>query len=145
MRISDWSSDVCSSDLGRAIFLDIADHGTLGLIQPNGLGYVVGHSADLHTDPATGNLAVLLELLDHTHGFIDRDGQRNTHEAAALRNDLGIHPDYLPGQIDQRTARVAGIYGSVCLDERQVVARSEERRVGKGSVGTCRFRWTADH
>src|SRR3546814_20984692 len=87
MRISDWSSDVCSSDLGRAIFLDIADHGTLGLIQPNGLGYVVGHSADLHTDQATGNLAVLLELLDHTHGFIDRDGQRNTHEAAALRHD----------------------------------------------------------
>src|SRR3546814_10878107 len=30
MRISDWSSDVCSSDLNRRTFLTLAGFGTLG-------------------------------------------------------------------------------------------------------------------
>src|SRR5690606_32523738 len=99
--------------VGWTVFFDIADHGTLGFSKPDSLGNVIGHRADLYANPATGNLAVLLELLDHTHGFINRNGQRNPHEATALRNDLGIDTNHLSSQIDQRTTRVTGIDGYV--------------------------------
>src|SRR3546814_16118374 len=83
MRISDWSSDVCSSDLGGA----------------GGGGHALG---GVH--PAA-------------RGRADRDrrGARRQLQAA------GRHP--LP------RARL----------------RSEERRVGKECVSTCRSRWSPSH
>src|SRR3546814_12744416 len=35
--------------------------------------------------------------------------------------------------------------GDVAPADRQVVGRSEERRVGKECVSTCRSRWSPDH
>src|SRR3546814_5721378 len=87
MRISDWSSDVCSSDLD-------------GLHRD---GKVVGHPA-MRRQPGAVR-------------------QR------ALRNRTG------------NLRRQREIDGTAEL----VRIRSEERRVGKEWVSTCRYRWSADH
>src|SRR3546814_17216302 len=102
MRISDWSSDVCSSDLsGRG-----ANHSFTIEPQPwselddlakatNATPFMVVHSA----------LAVLLARLSAT-------------------TDIAIG------------APLAG---------RGEAERSEERRVGKECVSTCRYRWSPEH
>src|SRR3546814_5072069 len=87
MRISDWSSDVCSSDL-------LAD---------------VLRRAHLEDGIAWSRIAVLV-----------RSG-RNT--IPALRRSLGA----------------AGVPVEVASDD---TPRSEERRVGKECVSTCRSRWS---
>src|SRR3546814_2157267 len=91
MRISDWSSDVCSSDLQ------------------------VGIAAGV--DPR--------ERLQ-VHG--DVEGQAVEAAAAA-------HADAQRGDL-----------GAVDVDARGAfAARSEERRVGKECVSTCRSRWSPYH
>src|SRR3546814_11706964 len=83
MRISDWSSDVCSSDLLQHEILGrvVAEHRREGDLGPRRL-HVLGH-----------------------------------HRGAARKN-----------------------LGPLVLD-----ARSEERRVGKECVSTCRSRWSPYH
>src|SRR3546814_13224366 len=105
MRISDWSSDVCSSDLrfARVDTLIVDKTGTLTQGRPQ-------------------LVAVLPEA------GVDEDNL--LHLAASL--ELGSeHP--------LAEAIVAG------ASERGVAlakARSEERRVGKECVSTCRSRWS---
>src|SRR3546814_8644830 len=79
MRISDWSSDVCSSDLGHTGSVD---------------GHVPCGSADTHDVGRTGARAYFLAF-----------------RIIMLSNAL----------------------------------RSEERRVGKECVSTCRSRWSQYH
>src|SRR3546814_8410265 len=88
MRISDWSSDVCSSDLGAE---GVGDVGHLLL---EGAGPQVELSA-------AGGHGVLELGRGHGGGALDRGPQR--------------------------------------------VLRSEERRVGKECVSTCRSRWSPYH
>src|SRR3546814_20778523 len=91
MRISDWSSDVCSSDLQRAGLAHI----TTGDDRDVVAGVAVAVVADTERRSATGTPVVVV------------CGQRGV----------------LGGQ----------------------VARSEERRVGKECVSTCRYRWSPYH
>src|SRR3546814_11634404 len=99
MRISDWSSDVCSSDLdhttGLHVVAELLDLGgaELDLLQ-RGLGVLVGAAGE-----AAGHRARLRAL---------RDDERHR----ALARQLGRY------------------------------VRSEERRVGKECVSTCRSRWS---
>src|SRR3546814_3741009 len=89
MRISDWSSDVCSSDLqgeGREVDPDRARRRPL---------------ADDEVE-----MEILHGGIEH---FLDRRGE------------------------------------PVDLVDEQHVARSEERRVGKECVSTCRSRWSPYH
>src|SRR3546814_10487397 len=84
MRISDWSSDVCSSDLhtlGRFL---------VGNIDHDGVSVLVD----------------MCEPVGHRHQPVARAGRQS----------------------------------SAC-----VAARSEERRVGKECVSTCRSRWSPYH
>src|SRR3546814_2368568 len=86
MRISDWSSDVCSSDL-----------------QP----------------------------VERQHG-----GEQSRHPDHARRDageDLWLGPDAERKQADRQH------------EEQQSIERSEERRVGKECVSTCRSRWSPYH
>src|SRR3546814_1208325 len=83
MRISDWSSDVCSSDLGA---------------QPD------------HLRPGAARQGARLHR---------RAGRRDAAPARA--------PEAAPGERPP--------------DDR----RSEERRVGKACVSTCRYRWSPYH
>src|SRR3546814_14257373 len=101
MRISDWSSDVCSSDL---VLLHAA---------------VLGHEAPLQAGrEACAAAAAQAGLLDH----LDHVGRR----------------DLLGQDLAQRLV-AAGL--EIVL----VRPRSEERRVGKECVSTCRSRWSPYH
>src|SRR3546814_15543783 len=89
MRISDWSSDVCSSDLGR----------------------------------------VRCSFLNRSKS--PRQSPTSQQSRAAGRES---YADVLPS--DNRTSR------SMRVSAKQ---RSEERRVGKECVSTCRSRWSPVH
>src|SRR3546814_4483737 len=91
MRISDWSSDVCSSDL---------------------------HALDRHA-----------EDLARRHGV---DVQARA-ERFAQRFHLGDVREQ--AQLDLRVVR----------RQQHMARRSEERRVGKECVSTCRSRWSRYH
>src|SRR3546814_14565912 len=97
MRISDWSSDVCSSDL-----------------QPVAGEYRIGHARGVREQRGEGGV----EMPGVEARRIDRP-------------DIGIGGA-------GRAKRLAMRFDE--LDE-----RSEERRVGKECVSTCRYRWSAYH
>src|SRR3546814_16425080 len=99
MRISDWSSDVCSSDL----------------IDGAGLRTAEGHQPDQALDQIA-YIAEGARLLAVTVDGYGLAGQR-LHDH--VRDD----------------AAVAG----------REPRRSEERRVGKECVRTCRSRWSPSH
>src|SRR3546814_17579853 len=101
MRISDWSSDVCSSDLGDLTIIKGLDFRVqrgdrIGIVGANGAGK-----------------STLLKLL--------------TGE---------IQPD--EGKII-----LAPTLDGIVIDQQR--SRSEERRVGKECVSTCRSRWSPYH
>src|SRR3546814_12322387 len=101
MRISDWSSDVCSSDL-----LDLAES---------------EERLRLNDQRKDEFLAILAHEL------------RNP--LAPISNALHILRPWLAAE--PQTASLGQMM------ERQV--RSEERRVGKECVSTCRSRWSPYH
>src|SRR3546814_15622240 len=106
MRISDWSSDVCSSDL-----LHVGgDRDAEYFRQYDGWksGAVLGLFALDFNNRNTG-------------GYVDFRGSRVSGD-------------------DQFYRLRAGRYGHYRLD-----GRSEERRVGKECVSTCRSRWAPEH
>src|SRR3546814_17323250 len=108
MRISDWSSDVCSSDL------EIGD-----AEQPVGVEHAVG---------------TLLHLVIRAV----RD---------APQKHLGVLVADTPAGDDVKESADRGWAQPLPLGlTRQVdEGRSEERRVGKEGVSTCRSRWSRDH
>src|SRR3546814_15586928 len=117
MRISDWSSDVCSSDLLAAAF---RAEGLAGV--PERLTRDGDHAA-LWTAP---------DLL-----FSQTCGYPLTH-ALAGRVTLVATPTYGCPGCD------GGPYRSEILVRRDAPAgRPEERRVGKECVRTCRSCWYA--
>src|SRR3546814_1749075 len=61
MRISDWSSDVCSSDLDLLLVLEEVEELGLGLLRRLGhLGQVIGAGDRVHPDVAAGHRHVPL-------------------------------------------------------------------------------------
>src|SRR3546814_13268605 len=97
MRISDWSSDVCSSDLGGIERVEV----------------LKGPQGTLFGRNATGGAI----------SVITKEPNRSVVEGT-----LGA--EY-------------GNYNSRRL--KGYLSRSEERRVGKESVSTCRSRWSPYH
>src|SRR3546814_18556248 len=93
MRISDWSSDVCSSDLLQSSVTK------MGSVRPENI---------------TTNVAAA-----KIYGFEIETLLRPSHNFT-----LGANIAYLHAR-----------YTDFCAD------RSEERRVGKAGVRTCRSRW----
>src|SRR3546814_11606621 len=102
MRISDWSSDVCSSDLRAKRVIITKDETTV----VNG----VGKKADIQA--RCGQIKAQIE---ETTSDYDRE------------------------KLQERLAKLAG--GVAVIR----VGRSEERRVGKEGVSTCRSRWSPSH
>src|SRR3546814_2334125 len=93
MRISDWSSDVCSSDLPGD-----------------------GHAAEVR------------------FGIVHRDRRQvaQVHGESARQSDEEARP--------RKDGRQLGILALL-----ETITRSEERRVGKECVSTCRSRWSPYH
>src|SRR3546814_15833716 len=98
MRISDWSSDVCSSDL------------------------------------KTETQATAADYLRH-EGKWTFDIGLEVHLQSAEMRRRGI----APVRITKRNLE------HMYWDPAQLLARSEERRVGEECVSTCRYRWSPYH
>src|SRR3546814_15766849 len=105
MRISDWSSDVCSSDLHQDVRLD-------------------AHRLQLFH-------RVLRRLGLQLAGRGDVGDQRDVEEQAALAAEL----------VTELADRLQEGQPLDVADGAADLARSEERRVGRECVSTCRSRW----
>src|SRR3546814_14260073 len=116
MRISDWSSDVCSSDLDERI-----DRGVERLALAADIGGRLDRDRAGRDSLARVVLAVPGEIVLACLQRADRDG-----------------PERLAGGILDRDAGVGRTFGNVDL----AIDRSEERRVGKECVSTGRSRWS---
>src|SRR3546814_4622395 len=117
MRISDWSSDVCSSDLGISAFI-VAAAITM-IVNRIGTRTVSG-SADAR----------------NTHGSA-RWAKKSDVRRAALMGSVGVVVGGWKGSIRVKVLRHDG--------PEHVMDRSAERRVGKECVRPCRSRWSHDH
>src|SRR3546814_13648560 len=121
MRISDWSSDVCSSDLEHVLLEAPTGSGKgVGIVIPNLLQW----------PDSVVVLDIKHENYEITAGFRRKGGQK-----VVLFN---------PTDREGRTARYNPLSYINRADPIQVL-RSEERRVGKEWVSTVRVRWSRDH
>src|SRR3546814_17245814 len=115
MRISDWSSDVCSSDLAR-------------------------HPGALHCAQCTSCPESVFLLRRGDGAFRNPDGSRRDgvggfasgHQSSASVSEP--HSRYGPSERWYRRGRLGGLGVSL-----------EEHRVGKECVSTCRSRWAPSH
>src|SRR3546814_11597778 len=108
MRISDWSSDVCSSDLAE-VYDAFMEKFTAGM-----KAVKAGDPFDSATDM----------------GPLSSEEQRQTVVA----------------QLQELTGAGARLlFGGEALPGKGAYMRSEERRVGKECVSTCRSRWSPYH
>src|SRR3546814_13277967 len=115
MRISGWSSDVCSSDLDQQV-------------EGLRLGQRQRLAAGLHM---LRLMAVLAEVAPHLAGQgVARIRQQHT--------GVGEAAGHLQLRLGQQGAIAAGRLA-------HAQPRSEERRVGKAWVSTCRSRWAPYH
>src|SRR3546814_9914503 len=162
MRISDWSSDVCSSDLAwrgitfprRAIVVG-GGQAALGVALAARMAYISVVENDRYVLESESN-RVNLTLVPPRRGWIvDRNGKAMANNRVALRID--IIPDRLHskelvlGQLKtllkldgdameriNRDLNTASRYQPVA--NKEDVSRSEERRGGKEGVGSGRSR-----
>src|SRR3546814_11310229 len=108
MRISDWSSDVCSSDL-------------LTVQATNGTN-------------SGSDLKSIQEEITQRLGEIDRvSSQTQFNGVKVLANDSALK------------IQVGANDGETITINLKQIDRSEERRVGKECVSTCRSRWWRKH
>src|SRR3546814_12592383 len=129
MRISDWSSDVCSSDLpGAALFdAELRPHRSLS---PRGFLLLM---ASVCAFSFAGGLAFYLAGAWPVIGFLGAD---------VLLIYLAFKINYRSGRLVERL--------HLTRDRLTVIrtwpgGRSAERRVGKECVSTCRSRWSPYH
>src|SRR3546814_13319922 len=123
MRISDWSSDVCSSDLLACA--DLPDAPCI-LAASDLLRAAVTRSAgwtDEELDAAQSRLA----------GVILDEIRELPHEALGL-----------PMPREVRLVKIARALSEKPAEDRRLEERSEERGGGKAGVGACRSRWSAE-
>src|SRR3546814_17281910 len=159
MRISDWSSDVCSSDLfDRGIFADAAD---ISSAVANAfyrrdvttiLTLVDEHDARRFTQDGLSLLRrnLVFELDIDRFGMANEDRHANAGGGeldCRVQYLLGFHhhlPFFLGRSIVQEDAAVGDDVEGNLLAEllglRRVADRSEERRVGNECVCTGRYR-----
>src|SRR3546814_13453604 len=145
MRISDWSSDVCSSDLTSSIQL-------------------VAPDAQLDWDPATEAQlrAILTELVKpgappritgiangfHVPGTLPGEGETQLFLDTATGDPVSLTITTSADGSRRWSAAFGEIVDGAGVPKRHTLAwyrlacRSEERRVGKEGGGTCSSRWS---
>src|SRR3546814_7575099 len=138
MRISDWSSDVCSSDLGD----DNYGARPLGAVAAtarwrigNGRTGNLGYGALVHV--ATPSAADLVDPADPGAPPPPFPGILRVRQPLPARD--GTDPETIE-EVRQLAPRAFQ-----AEQFRAVTERSEERRVGKECVSTCRSRWSPYH
>src|SRR3546814_21035666 len=128
MRISDWSSDVCSSDLpvpelpaiDNPYGILVTGIGGTGVVT---IGSLLGMAAHLENKGVT--------VLDMA-GLAQKGGAVLSHVQIANRPQ-DIHATRIA------TGEAALVIGCDAIVSTSV--RTEERRVGKECVSTCKSRW----
>src|SRR3546814_13000342 len=134
MRISDWSSDVCSSDLN--LKQRVASH-SAGRDAAAGKPASIP-AADLnHEGPRVLQHAIfrlqrpaLIEMVIHALGI------EEVLNPVARQNEADVAHDFAGGIVDADGVDL----GEDHADD----VRSEERRVGKEGCSTCRTRWSPE-
>src|SRR3546814_11700400 len=128
MRISDWSSDVCSSDLsGEKCDGQCAET----CCRTTGCG-----NQEVSTDPGEREVARYRRgrYCHHRQGSIGRC----VRVRQVCRTDIGVRD-----QGNLLRSRHQDRWHPADIDRRE--SRSEERRVGTECVSTCRSRWSPYH
>src|SRR3546814_14546913 len=113
MRISDWSSDVCSSDLEKGFYhcFGCGAHGD-----------AIRWMTDQRGLPFMEAVKELAAGAGMEVPAPDPHAAKRAEQAAPLRDVMSAAQDWFVAQL-------------------QGIERSEERRVGKEWVSTCRSRW----
>src|SRR3546814_19033566 len=136
MRISDWSSDVCSSDLQDARHVEGRPQRTAQAVARDDAGAA---PAVGRTKPARGALSrqVACKLLQGSRGNqpAGRSGQTVFASSSSSQSKTSA-PSWSSSETKLNTLRA---YIS------RACSRSEERRVGKECVRTCRSRGSPYH
>src|SRR3546814_11358988 len=122
MRISDGSSDVCSSDLS-----------------PKSLANVARHEIDIRLYPSSQPEAAQLDpdvslIINYSHPFEARDNIGGADQIRGFVRFVAAAKQANPG------LRLIHLSTMSVFEP-----RSEERRVGKECVSTCRSRWPPYH
>src|SRR3546814_12314983 len=128
MRISDWSSDVCSSDLVSRIDVLKGPQGTLFGRNATG-GAIQIFTKDPSMDALTGDFSV-------SYGNYDTLVLKGFVSAPIITDKLAVSVSGF---------RETGDNYNKNLVQSVPLQRSEERRVGKECVSTCRSRWSPYH
>src|SRR3546814_20507711 len=134
MRISDWSSDVCSSDLNEIQFVDravVLVHGTAAALSRS--IEILGAIAELRLAKETAAFFTRMNAIEQWEWVENLAGRLEAPDEDApyvCLLDTGVneaHPLLAP------------------VTNNDDLHRSEERRVGKECVSTCRSRWSPYH
>src|SRR3546814_12657667 len=124
MRISDWSSDVCSSDLTFEQLRSLEQ--VVKNIKANGGGHLrLGVVPSLGLSTAPRAISRFREL----HPDVTFDVRT-------------LHHDDLFQTLYERECDLAIVYSP---PDHPRLKRSEERSVGKACASTCRSRWSTYH
>src|SRR3546814_9721532 len=125
MRISDWSSDVCSSDLGGDVMPTIR--------------------AEFHRIRAGTATSARREVGSSVFQIFDGIGAvvLNGKRLKVVRGDLFVVPSWVSWSLEGDRQLDLFRFSDAPIIAR--LNRSEERRVGKECVSTCRSRWSRYH
>src|SRR3546814_11705315 len=126
MRISDWSSDVCSSDLARAEVLQLM---------------ALFFHAHARRKLAGERVVERVALSPREFECLRRSAQgKSAWEIGCIlgisRRTVSLHLDNAKATRDVRTVRQAAVRHAAS----QPTRRTAERRVGKACDSTCRYR-----
>src|SRR3546814_13499082 len=137
MRISDWSSDVCSSDLNQVISAPSINEPIMGGKAMISGSFTVESANELAIALRSGKLPVPLKVVEeHTVGpDLGADSIRAGILASAIAATAVIVFMFV-------TYGRFGLYADLAVT---LNIRTEARRVGKECVSTCRSRWSPNH
>src|SRR3546814_16865179 len=142
MRISDWSSDVCSSDL----YEPQKASDVFAMYQSLVNEAIIPEELLWNCTPAekVGNVDHLMEVLDWELNVDPNMMQNRYMEPLPVRplaemEAAGYVDKWICYKSDAFSAKELTVFPGA------EVVRSEERRVGKECVGTCRYRWWPVH
>src|SRR3546814_17971490 len=126
MRISDWSSDVCSSDL-----VGVATRGRLAPV----IDRYAHRDTGIRVQPPLAPVVSPVFFVPVQGAYDQNSAFHQEQPSTYMLNGIA-----LTIEIVWRLSVIKPPFG-VCDKPWSALARSEERRVGKGCVRTCRSRW----
>src|SRR3546814_3106513 len=152
MRISDLSSDVCSSDLGRGLvylagpFFDIGQRWVIEEAKADLEAMGVEVFSPIH-EVGPGPAEVIAAA--------DLEGLERSSVVLAIVNGMDPGTIFEIGYATKMGIPVVALAQNVKAEDVKMIAgtgaivtsayRSDERRLGKECVSTCRSRWSPDH